>query len=113
MKFTITVTDFRPYRRNTLRGFATVRVDELKLTIHDIAVHQHDRGARWVGLPAKPVVDSGGNVKRTSDGRIEYAKLLGFDSRAVSDAFSATVIAALLAHDAEAFDHEAFDHEGV
>ena len=51
MKFTVKVTDFRPFRRNTLRGFATVHVDE-HLTLHDIAVHQHDSGARWVGLPA-------------------------------------------------------------
>ena len=56
MKFTVTVTDFRPFHRNTLRGFATVRVDELHLTLHEVAVHQHDIGARWVGLPAKPVV---------------------------------------------------------
>jgi hypothetical protein len=105
-KLTITVTDFRPFRRNTLRGFATIHIDELHLTIHDIAVHQHDNGARWVGLPAKPVIDSGGIAKRTSDGKLEYAKLLSFDSRTVSDAFAAAVIAALLEHDAEAFDRE-------
>jgi hypothetical protein len=106
MKFTITCTDFRPFRRNTLRGFATVHIDELKLTFHDIAIHQHDNGARWVGLPSKPIVDRDGNLKRTSEGKIEYAKLFGFDSRAVSDAFSAAVIASLLEHDAEAFDRE-------
>ena len=87
-----------------MRGFATVRIDELKLTLYDVAVHQRDNGARWVGLPAKPVVDSGGSVKRTSDGRIEYVRLFGFDSRAVSDAFSEAVIAALLERDAKAFD---------
>ena len=105
-RLTITCTDFRPFHRNTLRGFATVHIDELKLTIHDIAVHQHDDGARWVGLPAKPVIDRDGIVKRTSDGKPEYAKLLSFDSRAVSDAFSAAVIASLLEHDAEALDRE-------
>ena len=106
MKFTVKVTDFRAFRRNTLRGFATVHVDELQLTLHDIAIHQHDSGARWLGLPAKPVVDASGNIKRTTDGKIEYVRLFTFDARAVSDAFSAAVIAALLDHDAKAFDRE-------
>jgi hypothetical protein len=106
MKLTITCTDFRPFHRNTLRGFATIHIDELKLTIHDIAVHQHDNGSRWVSLPAKPIVDREGNVKRTGEGKLEYAKLLSFDSRAVSDAFAAAVIAALLERDAQAFDRE-------
>jgi hypothetical protein len=99
MKLTITCTDFRALHRNTLRGFATVRIDELKLTLYDVAVHQHDNGSRWVGLPAKPVVDSGGNIKRSSDDKIEYVRLFGFDSRAVADAFSTAVIAALLERD--------------
>ncbi len=109
MKFSIKVTAFRPFRRNTLRGFAVIHVDELHLTIHDVAVHQHDNGARWVGLPAKPIIDAGGSVKRTSDGKIEYVKLFGFDNRAVSDAFAYAVIAATLDYDPKAFN----DREGV
>jgi hypothetical protein len=105
-RFTITCTDFRPLRRNSLRGFAIVHIDELKLTIHDIAVHQHDHGARWVSLPAKPVVDRDGSPKRTGDGKIEYVKLFSFDNRAVADAFSSAVIAALLERDAKAFERE-------
>jgi hypothetical protein len=104
MKFTITCTDFRPLNRNTLRGFATVRIDELKLTLHDVAIHQHDTGTRWVGQPAKPVVDRDGVAKRSSDGKLEYVRLFSFDSRAVSDAFSAAVVAALLEYDERAFD---------
>jgi hypothetical protein len=101
MKFTITCTDFRPFRRNTLRGFASVHVEELKLTIHDIAVHQHDSGARWVGLPGKPVVDSAGVAERNDQGKIEYARILGFDTKQVADAFSHAVLKALLEHDAK------------
>jgi hypothetical protein len=97
MKFTVKVSEFCPFRRNTLRGFATVHVDELQLTLHDI---------RWVGLPAKPIVDASGNVKRTTDGKIEYVRLFTFDARAVSDAFSAAVIAALLDYAQKAFDRE-------
>ena len=59
-----------------------------------------------MSLPAKPVVDSGGNIKRTAEGRAEYVRLFAFDTRAVSDAFSAATIAALLERDAKAFDRE-------
>ena len=61
MKFTITITDFRPLRRNTLRGYATIRIDELKLSVCDLAIYEHSNGSRWVGLPAKPVLDSAGS----------------------------------------------------
>lgn len=107
MKLTITCTDFRPFSRNTLRGFATVHIDELKLTVHDIAVHQHANGSRWAALPSKPMIDRDGIAKRTSDGKIEYARLFSFDTRGVSDAFSAAVIAALIEFAPEAFDREA------
>jgi hypothetical protein len=106
VKFTITVTDFRPLRRNTLRGLAVVHVDELKLSLHDVAIHQHENGSRWVGLPGKAVIDRDGNVRRKADGRVEYVSSFSFDTRAVSDAFSAAVIAALLERDARAFERE-------
>ena len=98
-KLTVKITEFRAVRRNTLRGFATVLIPEMHLSIHDIGVHQHDNGKRWVSLPAKPVLDRDGNPTRTSEGRIEYARLFSFDSRAVSDAFSAAVIAAVVEFD--------------
>ena len=107
MKFTITVTDFRAHHKNTLRGYATIRIDELKLSVCDLAIHEHSNGSRWVGLPAKPVLDSAGVAKRKPDGKIEYTKpLLSFDNGAVRDAFSAAVIAALIECDDHAFDHE-------
>jgi hypothetical protein len=104
LKLAVTVTAFRPIRRGTLRGFATIFIAELHLIVHDVAVHQHVGGAHWVSLPARPVLDQDGQAKRNRDGRIEYATLLGFDSRAVSDAFSAAVITALLEFAPGAFD---------
>ena len=69
-------------------------------------IHEHANGARWVGLPAKPVIDRDGAPKRNAEGKPEYVKLFSFDNRAVSDAFSSAVIAALLERDAKAFDDE-------
>jgi hypothetical protein len=103
-KFTITCTGFTPYHRNTLRGFATIRLPELKLTIHDVAVHQHDSGARWVALPSKPLLDKNGIAKRGPAGKIEYAQLFEFEGRAIRDAFSAAVVRALLEFEPHAFD---------
>ena len=45
-KLTVTCADWRPLRRNTLRGFARVRVVELDLTIHDVAIHEKN-GRTW------------------------------------------------------------------
>ena len=103
-KFTIQVEGFRPLRRNTLFGFVTVKLPELRLEIRDIAVHQKG-SARWVQLPAKPQVRDGELIK-DSTGKIQYVHIMDFDSRAVRDAFSARVIASLLEFVPAAFDDE-------
>ena len=51
-KLTVTVTNFRRFRRGTLCGFCTVYVSEVHLTIYDIAVHRHASGAHW--RPCRP-----------------------------------------------------------
>ena len=106
-KHTLIVTNFRRFRRGTLFGWASVYISELRLTACDVAVHRHASGAHWVALPARPVVSRDGVVSRTSDGRIQYAQLLRFDSREVSEAFSKAVVAALLRFNPNAFDDSA------
>jgi len=105
-KLTVTCTAFKPLHRNTLIGFASIHIAELRLTIHDVAVHQHEGGARWAQLPSKPMLDRTGVPKRNAQGKIEYSRLFEFDSRAVSDAFSKAVIDAVLAFEPRAFDVE-------
>ena len=107
MKFPVICTAFRPFCRNTLIGFATLKLPDLRLVIRDVAVHEHGNGKRWVGLPAKPVIDRDGVARRNTEGKIEYAAVLEFEGREVRDAFSAEVIAALLEFDPQAFDREA------
>jgi hypothetical protein len=104
-KLTVTCDGFHPLKRNTLQGFVTISIAELRLTIRDVAIHQ--RGdARWVQLPAKPQVKDGALVKDPSTGKIQYTPIMQFDSRAVSDAFSRVVIDALLEFAPAAFDDE-------
>lgn len=103
-KLTITCRGFYPLHRNTLRGFCEIRIEELRLVIRDIAIHEKG-GARWVQLPANPQVRDG-ELVHDSDGKIQYFPLMNFESRAVSDAFSAAVVRALLEFAPAAFEPE-------
>jgi hypothetical protein len=87
-----------------LRGFAEIRINELCLTIRDIAIHEKG-SARWVQLPAKPQIRDGELVD-DEHGKIQYFHLMNFETRAVSDAFSAAVIRALLEFAPSAFESE-------
>jgi hypothetical protein len=104
-KLTITCAEFRPLRRNTLVGFAVVDIAELKFRIHDLALHQKGE-ARWAQLPAKPQVRDGNLVKDPS-GKVQYWPVFEIENRAVRDAFSAAVVAAVLKHTPHAFDGSA------
>jgi hypothetical protein len=103
-KLTVTCLSFKPLRRGTLRGFADIRIAELRLDIKDIAIHQKGE-SRWAALPARPMLDKNGAVIRDRQtGKIQYANIFEFDSRDVRDAFSHAVVAAVLALVPEAFD---------
>jgi hypothetical protein len=103
-KLTVTCLSFKPLRKNTLRGFADIRIAEMRLNIRDVAVHQKGAG-RWAQLPARPMIDKDGVVIRDRvSGKIQYANLFDFDTSEVRDAFSRAVIAAVVALVPEAFD---------
>jgi len=105
-KLTVTCRNFKALRRNTLVGFVTVYIRELRLEIRDVAIHQKGE-ARWAQLPAKPMIDKNGvAIRDSSTGKIQYASILEFDRREVRDAFSRAVIAALLELVPGAFDAE-------
>ena len=101
-KLTVRCKRFKPLVRNTLRGFADVFVVELKLTICEVAVHTKN-GKCWAQLPAKPQVRGGALVKG-DDGKIQYVPVLSWDSRAVSDAFSAAAVRAVRELAPDAFE---------
>jgi hypothetical protein len=101
MKTTIVCDDWKALHRNTLLGFASIKIPELHLSIRDIAIHQKN-GHRWAQLPAKPQIKDGAVVK-DSTGRVVYFPMLAFDSREVANAFSAAVVDAVLVHEPAAF----------
>jgi hypothetical protein len=89
----ISILDWRPLERGTLRGFARVKIPSWHLVIDGVAVHEKD-GRRWAQLPAKPMLNSDRELER-EDGKIRYAKILWFETREISDRFSAAVVAAV------------------
>jgi hypothetical protein len=53
MALTIECEEFKPFAKNSLRGFAAIKIPELKLRIKDVALHCKN-GSTWAALPAKP-----------------------------------------------------------
>lgn len=99
-KLTLTCISFQPLCRKSLRGFADIRVEQMRLTFLEIAIHERD-GRAWAQLPSKPWVKDG-CVVTDEDGKAKYTQLFQFDSAAVRNAFSDAAIAAVLRYDARA-----------
>jgi hypothetical protein len=100
----ITLLEWRPFHRNTLFGFAAVRVEAVGLTISDIAVHQKNE-SRWVSLPSKPMLDRDGAIVRDpATSKIRYSPILQWRDRATAERFSHAVIEALLAAHPDTFE---------
>jgi hypothetical protein len=88
----VSLTEWRPLRRNTLLGFASVRVGALM--IHDVTLHAAS-GKRWTGLPAKPRLAPDGTAMRDDKGKILYTPVIAWTNRDTADRFSNAVIAAV------------------
>ncbi len=93
-KFRVECLAWKPFERNTLRGFATIRICALRLTIEGVTIHEKN-GSRWAQLPARPQLDTDRNLIREPSGKVRCTKILSFDDRRVADAFSAAVVKAV------------------
>ena len=91
---TVICTAWKPFERNTLKGFADLWLRAAHLNIRGCAVHEKN-DKRWVQLPAKPQLDSDRNLLRDASGKIRYAKVIEFDSREVADRFNAAALKAI------------------
>jgi hypothetical protein len=90
MKHTIRCRGFRAIAKGTLVGFAVIHIAELRLTIHDVALHR--KGVtRWAQMPAKPLLRDGRHVTDEATGKSQYVLILEFEGRETRDAFSAAV----------------------
>lgn len=101
-KLTVTCTAFKARCRNTLRGFATVSIREMRVTIFEVAVHEKN-GKAWAQLPSRPWVKDG-RVVTGDGGKAKYEPLFEFDSAAVRGVFFDAFIRAVLEFDPHALD---------
>jgi hypothetical protein len=92
---TIIIEDFVPVARNTLRGFARVRMPS-GMVLHDVAIHQKGEAA-WANPSSKPQLDRNGQQMKDAAGKAMWAPIVSFGSRELRDKFSASVIDALRA----------------
>jgi hypothetical protein len=93
MKHQIDCVGFKPMRKGSPIGFATITIRELRPTIHDVTLHERG-AAKWSTPPGKPLIKDGA-VVTGSDGKVQYLPVLEFGDRATRDAFSTAVWRAL------------------
>jgi len=80
---------FRPYQKNTLQGFADLKLSRVGIIIHDCTFHRHQNGREWVGFPARSYNDKDGNTQRQA--LIEFAP----DAKRTREQFQEQAIAAI------------------
>jgi hypothetical protein len=94
---------FRPMRRNTLLGFATVEHGS-GLVLSDCPVHEKD-GRSWAAAPGKPMVGADGSVMREPDtGKVRYTAIVTFVDDATRRRWSDAAVAAVRRDHPEAFE---------
>jgi hypothetical protein len=86
---TARLISWRPLQKGSLRGFCNIELPS-GLVLRDISVHI-SHGKAWAGLPAKPVIDSGGR-HHIVDGKKQYAPIAEWKSKALRDGFSDRVV---------------------
>lgn len=81
-------TEFKERRKNTLRGFFTLELDN-GMHIRDCTLHESN-GKSWIGFPGVPWTDK--------DGKTQYKNVVIVPDRAVMDKVQASVCTQLRAH---------------
>jgi hypothetical protein len=92
----IVVEEFKAVTRNSLRGFARVRMPS-GMIFHEVVVH-HSGDTWWASPAARPVSDKAG--------KSTWQPTVTFASKEIRDRFSAGVITALRISHPEVFNDE-------
>jgi hypothetical protein len=93
---------FKQFRKNSLVGFASIELP-IGLRITDVPVLTSRGGKAWATLPSKPVLGADGKQVEV-DGKRQYANLLEWRHRNLSDGFSRAVVEAVRAAHPGVFD---------
>ncbi len=98
----ITMLDWKPFQRNSLRGFASIRIGAW-LIVRDVAVHVTN-GRPGAALAAKPILGADGTAQRDDARKIKYVQLMEWTDKAPRDRFSLSVIEAVEREHPEALE---------
>jgi hypothetical protein len=96
----IVIEELTPVIRNSLRGFARVRMPS-GVIFRDVRIYEKD-GTRWASPPSKPMLGRDGTQIKRSD-KPMWAPVVSFATKEVRDKFSSAIIAAIEAAHPEAF----------
>jgi hypothetical protein len=83
--------EFKAVTKGSLHGFVTIELP-IGLQIADIPILA-GRNGLWANMPAKPQMNQDGSLRRDASGKPAYVAILKWRDRALSDRFSAAVIA--------------------
>jgi hypothetical protein len=87
------VESFTPMAKNSLIGFATVRVPS-GLVFHDVGVHRKNDSAQ-ASPASKPMIDRNRCVMKDGEGRVRYTPVVSFSDKTVRTRWSNAVVATL------------------
>jgi hypothetical protein len=90
----VIVEDWKPVGRNTLLGFCRVRLPS-GMILSDVAVHTKN-GKFWATPAGKPRLGRDGlQMTDPTTGKLQWSPIIAFETKQISDRFSAQVIEAL------------------
>lgn len=89
----VTVSDWKPFRRNTLVGFVTAHLPS-GITLFEVSMHSRE-GTWWVSPASKPMLSQDGTALRDGAGKIRYAPIVAFESKTARQRFNTAIISAL------------------
>jgi hypothetical protein len=89
----IALLEWRSVKKNSLRGFAKIRIGKA-MVVTDVTVNV-SHGRRWASFPAKPIILADGTAKRDDKGKIVYIPLISWTDKETADKFSESVIQAV------------------
>ncbi len=100
----VKVLEFRPYRKNSQRGFVTVEMPS-GMIFHDLLTFTGEDGNSWVNPPSKPAIGRDGKPIIKA-GKPLYNPIVSFDNKDTQTAWSDRIIESLLEAYPNALDCE-------
>lgn len=88
----VSLLTWKPIARNTLRGFADVRIGK-SLIIREVSLHTAN-GKRWASLPSKPMMKDG-RALIDDKGKVKYSPIMEWADNDARNSFSEGVVEAI------------------